>query len=552
MFFQLLRWKARKSICECLPSRTHLQQTNTRHLDACFLLNAAIIFMMRTSFIVVFVTSLFYVCIVQGLQFNNIQANIRNDDFQFKSVYVAESEDTGSNYQTVLVAFAIRKLNFTSMGNIHLSNNFSVSLQHDSLYSYVRLFVEQHASINCSYSDFLAKSDDGKFFDNFPVRFPVSATVQFWWGDKDKNTFLMKVVLLKGKDYQFSLIRGPEKCRIPLESLSNKEMAFVTRECKGNINEKCPALCSYWPSMNSSQDLVLVNFRYSVQPLVSNSLIVPTSSSNTKRCSMSNTIGLWDGNRWCSPLMCNISDPKTVAAVTPNLVQESSHSNVATIKFKNTVGTACFIGDSHIYYVKRSFFVTQTPYHTLNWDWKAVSNFVTYPSMTQVIGGYKGHEEDMSAVTAFNICIDGIKAADLPGALVWWFGSHAMHLSAEETARTIQLGVDTIRHRNEIDSKFCVVIVGVMDTMFENIPVKLSAQAKYFQNSWRIQVQNNAIREAVAALNISGLHFVDIFPQTLALHYHGHRAYDPVHYNANFYKYLGQFLVESIRNLCVN
>ena len=76
----------------------------------------------------------------------------------------------------------------------------------------------------------------------------------------------------------------------------------------------------------------------------------------------------------------------------------------------------------------------------------------------------------------------------------------------------------------------CLVIFSVLDSQFEEIPTKFDhgIQANW-RNSWRTSMRNDVTRNWVASLHEPRIHYMDMFAQSLALHYDGHK--DAVHFS---------------------
>ena len=62
---------------------------------------------------------------------------------------------------------------------------------------------------------------------------------------------------------------------------------------------------------------------------------------------------------------------------------------------------------------------------------------------------------------------------------------------------------------------------------------------------------NDAIREAIADLDLKNTHFLDLFNPTLMLHFDAHRSsHDPVHFRSQAYSLLGDLSLLAASHLC--
>lgn len=139
------------------------------------------------------------------------------------------------------------------------------------------------------------------------------------------------------------------------------------------------------------------------------------------------------------------------------------------------------------------------------------------------------------------------KLSNKKGALVWFYGSHAQMYSQSEVRKHVRDGMSYIGSKQKDQ---CVILVGTPDPHHEDIPLdKYPQQQVYYRNSWRVKMQNDAMREAVQ--NSTNFHYFDLFEQTVALHFDNHPPGDPVHLSNPYYQVWLKQITVAVKDLCL-
>ena len=100
-------------------------------------------------------------------------------------------------------------------------------------------------------------------------------------------------------------------------------------------------------------------------------------------------------------------------------------------------------------------------------------------------------------------------------------------------------------------SRACYIVSMALDVQHENIPRKWSPTQKFFRSSWRVAMQNDAVRAAVADAARPRAHFLDLFGPSLPLHFDAHRrSSDPVHFRSQAYRLFGDASLLAASELC--
>jgi hypothetical protein len=203
-----------------------------------------------------------------------------------------------------------------------------------------------------------------------------------------------------------------------------------------------------------------------------------------------------------------------------------------------------------------------------------IHNYLFSSNVTNIL--CDGHvARCMSSVVAQHKCIEIFRHAESKNNVILWsFGSHALSFSASNTYQAVrqmlidytwpdlQTTLSTIHRSDGLPlpslNNTCFILVGTPDLHFEEIENidsnVIGSFTKFYQNSWRVLNQNMALRSSIASVRAAGMknvHFLDIFPQTLALHFDGHYGKDPVHFSPTFYKYFALLVSETVKTQCV-
>ena len=129
-----------------------------------------------------------------------------------------------------------------------------------------------------------------------------------------------------------------------------------------------------------------------------------------------------------------------------------------------------------------------------------------------------------------------------------YMGSHYPELSPSELEQNVTAA---LRSSWNLTQRACIIVSGIMDPEHEQIPGKWSPNQVFFRNSWRVAMQNQAVRRAVLATNDDRIHYLDLFEPTLPLHFDAHRSRrDPVHFRSASYRFLGNVSLLAASHLC--
>ena len=235
---------------------------------------------------------------------------------------------------------------------------------------------------------------------------------------------------------------------------------------------------------------------------------------------------------------------------------------------KPDVGVVCYVGDSHMERMHADASCVKAISAATNWQPQFVKAYAWSNSTHDSIINFKEEPQRISLVSGLKKCINMYRFCETEhNALVWWFGSHALYFSEADTVRAMNetLQATLMELRTPPNSTYyakkkplpslattCVIVVGVPDLQFEEIPIdSFGNYTRFFQNSWRVMNQNRIIRNTVSALNDSYVHFLDVFPQSLALHFDGHYPKDAVHFFPHYYQYFARELGRLIKEKCV-
>ena len=97
-----------------------------------------------------------------------------------------------------------------------------------------------------------------------------------------------------------------------------------------------------------------------------------------------------------------------------------------------------------------------------------------------------------------------------------YMGSHYPELSPSELEQNVTAA---LRSSWNLTQRACIIVSGIMDPEHEQIPGKWSPNQVFFRNSWRVAMQNQAVRRAVLATNDDRIYYLDLFEPTLPLNF---------------------------------
>jgi hypothetical protein len=359
-------------------------------------------------------------------------------------------------------------------------------------WNYLRLYA--------AFADADCKKDDYPKWKCF-----VSGTVDLKIISSD--TFEMELMLPTGHKYSLYLIRGMEECDGPIDKLNESDWPGCDLPENNNTSICTRLYCKYIEfGVTNPPPTPIVQFNLSVttNPINNQTIINETKTI----CRLHNQHGAWMSlSKYISPYSCISKE------YTPSL---------------------CVIGDSHM---------VRSNSHKYLGSARFIPNYVFNEDISKPLKGQLWHPHTASMLNSIDECHEHRLVT------IWWYGSHSYHLSTDQLTQTIYTFG---KHYKAIKSNTCVIIVGILDSTHEHIPMTFSFYRHFLQNSWRIKSQNNALKTAVVNLNISTVHYVDIFDQSLAYHYDFHHDVDPVHFPTTFYQYFGHFIRQAVNIKCAH
>jgi len=145
---------------------------------------------------------------------------------------------------------------------------------------------------------------------------------------------------------------------------------------------------------------------------------------------------------------------------------------------------------------------------------------------------------------------DGIfhRIGDKADVVFLYVGSHYPGLAPAELEHNVTAA---LRNARRLTPRACMIVSGPMDAQHEQIPKKWSPNQVISRNSWRIAMQNDAVRRGVLAAGDDRINYLDLFEPTLPLHFDAHRStQDPVHFRSASYRLLGDLSLLAASQLC--
>lgn len=369
-------------------------------------------------------------------------------------------------------------------------------------WKYRRIYAEL-SNFNC---DFSAK---WKCF--------VSGSVRAHW--VDTGVYSMSLVLPVGHSYLVSVLAGIDSCTTPLESLGQADV----EACPSDSSVPCGTRCGHIPR-GPHNTTVLEQFSVdlrSIPQLDLQDAEHPINASHVDACRLHDLRGAFVDGSWISPLACPMGPPF------PNNPQADGTKSV------------CIVGDSHM---ARSEQILKETAARARLRLTFEGNYLHNKSIHVPLPGCCWHPKTLSLSGSMMQCLKGRNANT--NAIVWWFGSHAPFLSPAEVADSVKQVHDFVESKR---LSHCVVVVGILDTQFENAPPEYAGHI-LFRNSWRIAAQNEAMRDAVVRAG-GKFHFIDLFQQSLAVHFDGHHE-DPIHFTQRFYEYVAHVIMSEVVLKC--
>jgi hypothetical protein len=247
---------------------------------------------------------------------------------------------------------------------------------------------------------------------------------------------------------------------------------------------------------------------------------------------------------------------------TPDMI----HGTQRTYFRSNNTGTVCLLGDSNARPLALDLPFNVYLHRYLHRDLDFHALLTAGPPVHLRLSA------NFSVIEGFQYCLESIfelsNHYQQRGVLIWGVGSHGTKHSIQQNRLILQNGLTNLlemvgnyTNRREhyhlhgtkgIVKDPCIIVTGSLDIEFEGIPVKLHSHLKYFQNSWRLLSQNQAIRAEVESFQkqYKHLHFVDIHSASLSLHFDGHKNDDPVHFSEVFYQFIVNLLLRTIEVKC--
>lgn len=481
-------------------------------------------------------------------------SNLSNIGAVYTAAHYTESS---GGVQTLQVVFVERWVTWDPMrprlkATPWMGLNMSQSLNKTAVgWNYMRLFARD-ADHNCPSAGAVGPHDKDL---PKPHRCFASSTHKAWW--IERGVFQMNISLVHGKKYVLSLVQGMEGCVPAFEELSvataHRDLCYVrdgsilyypTNETYHVLIGKdikfveanpdhpkeptsgCKHLCEIF---DRSTILYGGTMKPTPPTLVEFTTHLPSETNEKTQLDACNSYqdlsGTWiKNNRIHSKLSC------------PNKIPTRAMSQ-----------QTCIIGDSHMArayeLLGRSFTVRKNivqnnfdPIHT-----KVNGSRVPWSS-----GGQTMLHHMMQ-------CINGMGRT---GSTIWWWGSHAETFSPQNVKNAVHDMMREVRNRKHREYIPCIVIVGTPDAQHETIPNKFMDVQPYYRNSWRIQLQNQALRETVEEIiedygNLSNIHYFDIFEPSAALHFDGYRRDDPVHQSNAFYVTFVRMIIQAAKNMCM-
>lgn len=337
----------------------------------------------------------------------------------------------------------------------------------------------------------------------------VAGSIEAYW--LDSNVFHMSLSLPVNQIYQISLFNTFDRCNMPLEQLGLVDF----NKCSGVEDGSCVSNVHCLTTENVSNPHPPAMFTSTIRVYYGGNAKFPPTQQ-VRPCSGSGAAGpgAWYNELWTTP-QCKFKRER---------VNTVSHS-------------FCLVGDSHI---ARSPKVVNDIL-TRKIQPKFVGSYVISTDLKDPLFSCRWRPKNISMLEAFEQCNDYFFKST--GTLIWWYGSHGANFSPADVYKSV-LNANTSFPKTP--AQVCVIVVGILDSYTGKIPEKFGAQQKYYQNSWRIKAKNDAIERAVNDLGgtNNNFHYVDFFEESLALHYDGHTALDPVHMTDYFYRYVFQKLFE--------
>lgn len=318
----------------------------------------------------------------------------------------------------------------------------------------------------------------------------LAATHRAWW--TGNRAYEMNLVLPEGdKSYIVDIFNGFPNCQFALERLNSSLTPSLQQNPRNGTScgqMDCRSICDV--SLMDDGAKPVAQFKVKIEPR--SKLTERHIESGNDACNFDDMRGAWNiGARvWYSPFACPIR-------------RNASHNGRAL----------CVSGDSHF-----------------------------------TING-KAPFESKGAVFGYTIldCADKIPHG---GTIVKTLSSHMHDMSADEKLATVQQWLadfGSLRMtRGSANNTYCLIISATVDTYHEVIPSKWSIYRKFFQNTWRTATGNNAVRKLL--VGSSGVHFLDLFSPSEALHFDGHK--EAVHLAPFWYRFQSDAIVEASNRLC--
>ena len=201
-----------------------------------------------------------------------------------------------------------------------------------------------------------------------------------------------------------------------------------------------------------------------------------------------------------------------------------------------TVLKMCLLGDSNFRVGMASFLYAVDHFNThhddVNIQFKYHENFLHDVCSDKFVPSSKG---DPNFFGKLKECLD---AADV---VVVSFASHAPGRSMEEMqdavanlTHVVNGGAPDMSGPSQPPRKSarpCVLVVSTLDFKFEAVPSKFAVEQAYFRSTFRQGFKNELVRDLLEGPSATpGVHYVDLFSASAALHYDGHPYADPVHF----------------------
>ena len=351
----------------------------------------------------------------------------------------------------------------------------------------------------------------------------IAGTIHAFWLAPDiygMEFHLSHTTMVKSKELMVSVLSGLE-CEIPLESIDKKYVSYLRR------NSTSPP-CFYGAG-NSPKTIGSVAASFHVK--FSSETVFRPRAAPKAICVYDTLPGHWQYDLLSSLELTNMSMPH--ASWAPAYSQCKS----IELSFRTRLLPSC---KDHIGIIDDS---------NVGFLWHYGFRDLCHMPRTAICNSNAGTSSTLNFSRVNHACLDTLQA-QRKDIIFFNLGAHIPEFAPHEVVDNLLQPIITKFQALYSEEDGCLVIFSVLDSLFEEIPTKFDHGIQVnWRNSWRTSMRNDVTRNWVASLHEPRIHYMDMFAQSLALHYDGHK--DAVHFSIpDGYDGMSRLMYSAAIDLC--